>query len=278
MNYVNNILTETTNKLLIYSTSASLDAEVLLSHILKKDKAWLLANPNFKLNLWQTIKYNYLIAKRIKHYPIAYLIGQQEFYGLNFKVNKYTLVPRPESELFIDELIKIDPVKKTIVDIGTGSGCLIISLAKYLPNNTFLGIDISKQALRIARTNAQDHKTNIRFIQNNLLDGLNTKMDIIVANLPYLNLKQMNEPSIQKEPASALIAKDNGLYYYKKLLHQISILSYKPEYILLEIDPRQAKLIKEHISSTLPEYNIEIAKDLSANDRLVILNNKHLTN
>ena len=272
MNCVNNILIETTNKLLSFSTSASLDAEVLLSNVLKKDKAWLLANPNFKLNIWQVIKYNHLIAKRIKHYPIAYLTGQQEFYGLSFKVNKYTLVPRPESELFIDKLIKINLVKKTIVDIGTGSGCLIITLAKYLPNNFFLGIDISKQALRVSKTNAQDHNANIRFIQNNLLNGLNTKMDIVVANLPYLVAEQMDEPSIRHEPTSALFAEDNGLYYYKKLLKQISNLDYQPEYVLLEIDPKQSKSIQKYIKLTLPKYSIKILKDFKRNDRIIRLN------
>ena len=131
--------------------------------------------------------------------------------------------------------------------------------------------------MRVAKTNAQDHNTSVRFIQNNLLDGLNAKMDIIVANLPYLVAEQMDEPSIKHEPTSALFAEDNGLYYYKQLLKQISNLDYKPEYILLEIDPKQSKSIQTIIKSQLPKYTYKIIKDLSLNDRLVILNDKHLT-
>jgi len=272
MNCVNNILIETTNKLLSFSTSASLDAEVLLSHVLKKDKVWLLTHPNYKLTFWHIIKFNHLINKRINHYPVSYLIGYKEFYGLKFKVNKHTLIPRPESELFIDELIKINPVNKIIVDIGTGSGCLIITAAKLFPNNKFIGIDISKQALLTAKTNSFHHNVKVKFIQNDLINDLNTKLDIIIANLPYLVVEQMDEPSIRHEPTSALFAEDNGLYYYKKLLKQISNLDYQPEYVLLEIDPKQSKSIQKYIKLTLPKYSIKILKDFKRNDRIIRLN------
>ncbi len=269
MNSINKALILATNKLKNYSTSASLDAEVLLSFILKKDKSYLLANPDIKLNIFQYLKYNLVVNRRIKQYPIAQIIGVKEFYGLNFKVNKHTLVPRPESELFIDELIKINPVNKAIVDIGTGSGCLIISAAKNIPNNSFLGIDISKKALKIAKLNAKQNNIHIYFMQNDLLEGLDIKIDILIANLPYLTIKQMHEPSIKREPSTALLSGSDGLDHYKKFLMQVKSLSYKPEYILLEIDPKQNEALSLFIHKLFPSSKITKVLDLANNIRLV---------
>ncbi|MBL7022031.1 peptide chain release factor N(5)-glutamine methyltransferase [Patescibacteria group bacterium] len=269
MNSISKALIQAINKLNDYSTSASLDAEVLLSSILKKDKSYLLANPDIKLNIFQQLKYNRLINKRIKQYPIAYITGSKEFYGLDFKVNKYTLVPRPESELFIDELKKINPINKAIVDIGTGCGCLIISTAKHIPNNSFLGIDISKKALKVAKQNASKHNINMYFMQNDLLTNLNVKIDILIANLPYLTPEQMNETSIIREPSTALLSGADGLDHYRKLLKQVKNLEYKPEYILLEINPEQAKTLIIFINRLLPNYSIEEIKDLTNKVRLL---------
>ncbi len=270
MNSINKALILAADKLKDYSTSASLDAEVLLSFILKKDKSYLLANPDIKLNILQNLKYNLVVKRRIKQYPIAQIIGFKEFYGLNFKVNKHTLIPRPESEIFIDELIKINPVNKVIVDIGTGSGCLIISAAKNIPNNTYIGSDISSKALPIAIYNAKQHKVNIQFIKGDLLNPtLSYKPNIIIANLPYLNSHQMNEQSIKREPKTALYSKENGLYHYNQLIKQIKKYSLKPEYILLEINPEQAKTLIIFINRLLPNYSIEEIKDLTNKVRLL---------
>lgn len=271
MNSVNKALNIATAKLNDNSTSASLDVEVLLSHILNKNRSWLLTHPDFRISLWQNIKYNNLIKKRINNHPIAYLIGYKEFYGLKFKVNKHTLVPRPESELFIDELKKINPHKKTIVDIGTGSGCIIISAAKNLPDNLFLGIDISKKALRVARQNAQHHNIKLRLIQNNLLESLDIKIDIIMANLPYLTQKQMQEPSIQREPIQALASGVDGLNHYRQLIEQIKNLEHKPDHILLEIDPIQSTTLEKIIKDRLPHYKINIIPDLNKQNRIIHL-------
>jgi len=272
MNYVNKALIKATKKLEEYSASASLDAEVLLMHALKINKAQLLSNPNLKLSLINTYKLNRLINKRIKHYPIAYLTGHKEFYGLEFKVNKHTLVPRPESELFIDELKKINPTNKTIVDIGTGSGCLIVATAKYLPNNKYVGVDISGDALKIAKLNAKNYNLDIDFYKGNLLEPIiNTPVDIIIANLPYLNEAEMKENSIQYEPKTALYSKDNGLYHYNRLLQQIKKNNFKPKYIFLEINPQQIKTLSLLINKLLPEYKIDHTKDLNNNTRLLKL-------
>jgi release factor glutamine methyltransferase len=271
---VNKTLIDATATLENFSTSASLDAEVLLSYILKVDKAWLLAHPEAKLTFWQKIKLQILIFKRMQNYPIAYLIGSQEFYKLEFKVNKHTLVPRPESELFIDELKKINPTNQTVLDIGTGSGCLIITAAKLFSNNKFVAIDISKQALKIAKQNSNLHQVDIQFIQNNLLNkpnAISCKYDIILANLPYLTPQQMNESTIAREPKQALIAGQDGLRYYRKLLHQIHSLQYQPKYIFFEIDPKQTELLIDLIKNILPKYKVEKISDLSGKTRLLKL-------
>ncbi|MFW0862456.1 MAG: peptide chain release factor N(5)-glutamine methyltransferase [Candidatus Komeilibacteria bacterium] len=272
MNYANKVLIKATKKLEDYSTSASLDAEVLLMHVLKIDKTQLLANPKLKISFINNIKFNSLINKRIKYYPIAYLIGYKEFYGLKFKVNKHTLVPRPESELFIDELKKINPINKIIIDIGTGSGCLIISAAKYLPNNKYIGTDISSDALKIAKLNAKAYNLNIDFYKGNLLElVIDRNINIIMANLPYLNETEMKENSIKREPRTALYSKDNGLYHYNRLLQQIKENNLKPEYIFIEINPEQIKTLSLLINKLLPKYNITKIKDLSNSTRLLKL-------
>jgi len=222
--------------------SANLDAEILLSLVLQKPKEYLYTHPEHRLTKEQLKQFNKLIKRRIDHEPIAYLIGQKEFYGLKFIVNKHVLVPRPESEKIIDEALKIiksifpiNDQRLTICDIGTGSGCLIISLAKELQKlkkiDSFelIATDISKKALKVAKANAAIHQVDkyINFINCYLLKPLkNQKIDLIIANLPYLSKDDVkNQVSIKKEPKKALIGN------YDKFFKQISILDYKPTVI-----------------------------------------------
>lgn len=228
--------------------SASLDADVLLSFVLKKglslarprDKEWLYANPEFRLNKKQFSIFKKLIDKRKKHYPIAHLTGYKEFYGLKFKINKHVLVPRPESEEIIDKTWEIinskfihNQLPIIIVDIGTGSGCLIITLAKKLQQNQKLdayklfATDISKKALKVAQKNAKHHQVekHITFLKGPLLKPLkDQQIDLIITNLPYLTKEDVKkESSIKKEPFRALVGD-----LYPKLFKQIKKLDKKP--------------------------------------------------
>jgi len=204
------------------SDSAQLDAEVLLSFVINKPKEFLYAHPEVKLNWIQKIRFFYLVRKRAKDWPVAGLTGRKEFYGRPFYVDKHVLIPRPLTEELIDETLKI--IKKIIInhqssiiiaDIGTGSGNIIITLIKELQkqkfnldNFKFYATDISAKALLVAKKNARLHKVNqyIKFFQGNLLKPLqNLKIDLILANLPYLDKSDLTEPSIQKEPRIALL-------------------------------------------------------------------------
>ncbi|MBU0637138.1 MAG: peptide chain release factor N(5)-glutamine methyltransferase [Patescibacteria group bacterium] len=275
------------------------EIEILLSHILKKPREFILTHPEYKLNKKQISDFNFLIFKKLKNQPIAYLIKQKEFFDLKFFVNKDVLIPRPETELIVEETLKLatnSAQSITFIDIGTGSGCIVITLAKLLnqkskiKNQNLIGIDISKKALCIARKNAQMHNVskNIKFFHGNLLKPIiqnikheiqNTKY-IITANLPYLTLTQIkNSPSIKYEPKKALNGGKNGLKLYEKLFKQINNLIKNTKYkiqntffILCEIDPSQTIQIKQLVKKYLPKSKLQIKKDLAGLNRLAIIN------
>ena len=250
------------------------EAELLLSHVLKKPKEYIISHPETNVNFFASLKYKRLVKKRCKGLPIAYLIGHKEFFGLDFLVNKYTLIPRPDTEILIEQ-IKSQPT--ILVDVGTGSGCIPISILKNNQTNAY-ATDISKKALKIAKKNAKKHNVNITFLHGNLLEPVFDKIKekeniIITANLPYLTEKQfLSEKSIQHEPKSALVAKENGLALYKELLQQIKNLNSKQIQVFLEIDPSQSNAIIAYIKELFPRAITEIKKDLSNYDRIVIVN------
>jgi len=284
----------TVKKLLTNNKKISLlDKEILLSHVIKKSREFLFANPDFEISFWQKIKFESLLRQR--HIPIAYLIRHKEFFGLDFFVNKNVLVPRPDTELMvataIAEINEQGTENKNIllIDVGTGTGCIPIAIRKSVlsanPNFKMetIAIDISKKALCVAKKNAKKHNVEIEFLHGNLLEPIfqlselrteNTEI-IITANLPYITEQQFKqEPSIQKEPKLALVADNEGLALYEELLKQIKQLLLTLDFRLLtmfEIDPTQTDKIKIMIKKYLPEANIEIKKDLAGLDRLVII-------
>ncbi|MDD4901261.1 MAG: peptide chain release factor N(5)-glutamine methyltransferase [Patescibacteria group bacterium] len=240
-----------------------LEAEILLSEILKKPREFLLAHGEKSLTAGQSRGFNRLIARRLKGEPVAYLTGHKEFYGLDFMVNKNVLIPRPETELMVEEALKLLASNRqpaTIIDVGTGSGCVIVSLAKAIKNYELkitclpayrtgrpdrqanyklIGTDISKRALDIAKKNAKYHNVDkqIKFLESNLLKSIinnskfvirNSKL-IIVSNLPYgwkawKNNCSLDTAGLKFEPAIALFTDKNGLGLYEKLFQQIKEL------------------------------------------------------
>jgi release factor glutamine methyltransferase len=214
-------------------SSADLDAEILLAFVLKKNRIFLYSYSEKQLTNSQKIAYQKLIAKRSAFHPIAYLTGYKEFYGYDFIVNKNVLIPRPLTEELVEKaLASVEKNNlKNIVDVGTGSGCIIISLVnelkkKYgsLNNFKFYAVDAFDQALLIAKKNAKLHglQKNIRFIKGNLLEPLkNKQIDLILANLPYLTKNDIKKnPYLKAEPKKALYEKTSGKLIYKKLFFQ----------------------------------------------------------
>jgi release factor glutamine methyltransferase len=249
------------------------EAELLLGFVLNLTKAAMLAHPEQVLTNEQAAQAEILLQRRLANEPIGYIIGRKDFYGRTFKVSPDVLIPRPDSEIIIDEAKKILEAKPTaaILDIGTGSGCLIITVALETGNKlSYTGIDISAEALNIATENASDLKANVTFLQSNLLNSLPVQpFDLIIANLPYLTGEQMSEPSIQSEPELALYGGTKGLHYYQQLLQQLPAFVTKGSVILLEIDPTQKHLLDENIKQAFPAATIEYLSDLNHKTRVV---------
>lgn len=206
------------------SETPRLDAEVLLCYVLKKDRTWLLAHPEYELQD-KTIKdLDKLINRRVKAEPIAYILGKCEFYGREFLVNKDVLVPRPESETMIDLVKKLDNSSAKIIDVGTGSGALAITTKLELPRREVTALDIDPKCLRLARKNAKKHGADIDVLQGNLLSNLRAtsyKQATILANLPYVPRDFQINNAAKHEPKLALFGGDDGLDLYRRLFEQL---------------------------------------------------------
>jgi len=276
-------------ELLKSSPLSRLETEILLAFLLKKDREFVLTYPEIKISSALYKNFQGLVLKRSQNWPIAYLIGQKEFYGLDFKVNKNVLIPRPETELLVTEII--DSVKKTkkiktIVDIGTGSGAIIISVAKELKKQApqlfkttkFLAVDISPSALKIAKQNAQLNELTdkINFSRGNLLTPISKKLIkqdlIIAANLPYLTSQQIKQSlSIKKEPRLALDGGRAGLQYYQELFAQAKKIHYRSTLFFCEIDPSQKIKIKNLAKKYFPNKETPILKDWRQKNRFLVI-------
>ncbi|HRY63686.1 MAG TPA: peptide chain release factor N(5)-glutamine methyltransferase [Patescibacteria group bacterium] len=280
-------LTTSSQKLKQKGLEASyLEAEILLAHALSKDRVWLLSHSEDKISWGQTRKYRRLIRRRLSGWPVAYLLGYQEFFNSNFLVNRHTLIPRPETELLVETAIELAPSQspREIVDIGTGSGCIIISLAKNMPHPTvaYTGIDISRLALKTAQINAARNGVakKIKWLKGDLLSPILTKEFsfplIITANLPYLTPEQFAaSPSIQKEPRLALISGLDGLDAYRRFFKQSIKLKAKDITFVLEIDPSQNQAIRKLAKEYWPQAETSIKIDLRGQERIVVIKIKN---
>ena len=324
--------------------SANLDAEVLLLEVLNKtgvhslecnkscsnqikiayrlkpelhkNKSWLYIHNNYKLNGDEEKLFDDFISQRLKHKPVAYIINRKEFYGYDFYVNEDVLIPRPETELLVDEILEIftgvhslecknvipnsayrlkpelQNKKFTLLDIGTGSGCIVVSILNKLAknkknkiiNNAFAN-DISEKAIEVAKINAKKYNLDqkIKFIKGDLEKAIskkifsNSNQIIITANLPYIKNSDYKtlQPNVRNyEPAIALKAGKDGLDHIKKLIDLISKIQLKLNknvYLFLEADPEQMNEITAILSEKFTNPNIKIIKDLSGKERIVSL-------
>lgn len=258
-------------------SSAHLDTEVLLSFSLKKPKEYLYTYPGKKLTPSQLKKFQKFINRRLRNEPMAYILNHKEFFGLDFYVDKKVLIPRPETEILVEEVLEL--AKKlsnlgykrlTIGDIGTGSGCIAITLAKFLPKAKILATEISSSALKVAKINALKHKVHkrIKFLKGSLLNPLkNQKIDILVANLPYLNKKQIQSSELKYEPIKAL----KNHKHFERLLKQAPNYLNPQGQIFLEIGDRQAHSTIKKARKYLQNQEIIIKKDLAGKNRVVLI-------
>ncbi|MFA6271879.1 MAG: peptide chain release factor N(5)-glutamine methyltransferase [Patescibacteria group bacterium] len=264
---------EATQELVNHSiTSATLDAEVLLSFVLKKPKEYILSHPEIILTQKQQTTLDKLIKRRTELEPVAYLTNNKEFYGLDFYVDKNVLIPRPETELLVETVLKEikNDLTITIADIGTGSGCIAIAIAKNLPQAKIIAVDISNPALTVAKKNAKKYgvKKQIRFVCGDLLKKLNDPVDIIIANLPYVP-KNEAKKEISFEPKEALFGENDGMEFLEKIITQSKTKLNENGVILLEIHPPQADKISSFARNTFPDADIIILKDLANKERIL---------
>jgi release factor glutamine methyltransferase len=271
-----------------------LDREILLSLAGDFSREYILAHPEKKLTNQQIKKYKSFLKRRCDGEPIAYISGKKEFYGLEFIVNKNVLIPRPETELLVEEVLQeiqndachqTEKLPEAIVDVGTGSGNIIISILKNLPEKlrekiNFYALDVSKSALRFSKQNAKKHRVDkkIKFIESNLLEYfLKKKKNIfenfyIVSNLPYVSraLYEKNKSKLKFEPKSALLGDKKGLGHYENLFKQVKkllaascLLS-----IAIEISPEQKPELTRIIRKILPNASVKFQKDLAEKWRI----------
>lgn len=259
------------------SSSPALDAEVLLSFVLKTTREKILAHPEETVGPRAQKRFEKLINKRVAGFPVAYLTGVKEFYGFEFLVTPSVLIPRPETEMILEFAIKkIKSIRRApgnaplqIADVGTGSGAAAIVFAKNFPESKIYASDISKRALKIATKNLKRHKiSNVTLIQSDLLKNYpRVKFDFIFANLPYLSPEVYAKTSkdVKNEPKKALLGGKGGLCFYQKLIASLepfvnnnkSVLRYAPTSIFLEIDAHQFLALKKILKKQFPKRVIE---------------------
>ena len=215
--------------------------------------------------------------KLLKGYPIQYLIGYVNFYGHQINVNENVLIPRYETEYLVEKTInyinKYFDRKVSILDIGTGSGCIAITLKKEIDSDV-TATDISVEALKVAKNNAVINNVNIEFIKSDIFNNINNKYDVIISNPPYIDVSEKIMDSVKKyEPHTALYAKDNGLYFYEEILKNAKDYLKEKSIIAFEIGWWQGNLIKNIAEKYFNNSKIEIEKDLSGKDRYIFIFN-----
>ena len=253
-----------------------LDSEILLSNLIKKDKKYIILNPKKFLNSEQTETFKNLIERRKKREPIAYLINKKEFWKDEFFVNKDVLIPRPDTELIIEQVLKIysKDSELQVLDIGTGSGCILLSILKERPNFYGTGIDISKKSINVSKLNAKQLNltSRVKFFHSSVDNFKIGKYDLIVSNPPYIrlfNLKYLEKDVVNFEPKLALSGGFDGFSKIRKVIYKAKTLIKKNGKFILEIGFNQKNKVKKILKEEGFYVNKAI-KDYGNNDRCII--------
>jgi release factor glutamine methyltransferase len=250
-----------------------LDSEYIISHVLGMSRLELYLHQEDKVAENDLSLIQSMISRRGKNEPLQYILGETDFYGLTFKVNEHVLIPRPETELLVEKIIKENPTAEEILEIGTGSGAIVIALAANIKNAKFMAVDISNEALQIARENAVKNMVNINFCFSDVFENVTGKYDLIVSNPPYISgneYQYLSREIREYEPSIALLANDNGLAFYKKILHFAKDYLTEKGKIYFEIGHSLSESIKKVAEENGFRY-IETVKDLNSYDRMMVI-------
>jgi len=239
--------------------SPRLDAELLLSHILKHNRAWLLAHSDDELTPEERQMYAIIVQRRTKRVPLVHLTGKREFYGLEFTITPDVLTPRVETEQMVEWAIRHAPKDSKLIDIGTGSGALAIAIKQHRPDLDVTATEVSPLALKVAKKNAADYKLQLTFVESDLWNKVEGAFETVVTNLPYLRDDARDElmAEVTYEPSIALFGGDDGLDLYRRFLAKISDHLVPGGFLFTECDPWQHEvLIKE-----AKKQNLEVIEE-----------------
>ncbi len=274
---VSEALKQGTKALASISETPSLDAQLLLAYALKRKKEWVLAHPEHHLSTSELTTFEEYLDRLVSGEALPYLLGSWEFYGRSFHVAADVLIPRPETELLIENalgFLRSHPEARLSADIGTGSGCIAISLALEIPDLHVIAVDISPSAIEVARVNTRKHGVDdrVKLIVSDLMHPFDFRFGLICANLPYIPSERLQRLAVaEREPVLALDGGMDGLAVIRRLAREL------PEWLvpggraLLEVDSSHAHVLAGELTSMYSSVRTDVLKDLSGRDRVVIL-------
>lgn len=251
-----------------------LDAWYLMEYVCKMEKSqyYLKSMEEIEPEKWQ--EYEVLLKKRAEHIPLQYITGSQEFMGLEFKVNSQVLIPRQDTETLVEEALKVLEPGMSVLDMCTGSGCIIVSLMKHQEGLNGMASDISKQAILVAKENAKQNQVEVEFVSSDLFKSIAGTFDMIISNPPYIPTDVIAGlmPEVKNfEPIEALDGKEDGLYFYREIASEAGKFLNSNGYLYFEIGHDQGGRVAA-IMEENGYRNVRVVKDLAGNDRVVLGN------
>jgi release factor glutamine methyltransferase len=258
-----------------FSDTPGLDSQVLLAQVLERPRAWVMAHPQADLNDEQSARLQSQLQRLEAGEPLPYVLGHWEFYGLDFQLNPAVLIPRPETELLVDQgrlWLQANPNRSQAADVGTGSGCIAVSLAAHHPDLRVTATDVSAAALQTARKNATRHGVaqRMHFVQADLLAALRGPFDLICANLPYIPSAELKKLKVfGREPGLALDGGPDGLALIRRLLAQAGRKLAPGGLLLVEIEASQSRQAHSLAGQFLPTARSMVLADLAGRQRIL---------
>ena len=250
---------------------AKIDAWLLMEACFKIDRSFYYMHMNEEVTDDLIREYELSVKKRAEHIPLQYITGETEFMGLNFKVNSSVLIPRQDTEVLVEEALKVVKPGMDVLDMCTGSGCIIISILHNVSDAKGYAADISKQAINIAKENAKLHEVPVLFERSDLFENISGTYDVIVSNPPYIPTDVIPElmPEVKEfEPVEALDGKEDGLFFYRKIVAESRQYLKENGHLMFEIGYDQGKAVSDMMREA-GFKEVRVIKDLSGNDRVV---------